>query len=101
MRLHYESNTPFLSATFVQKDIDVSHWGNVAVEVAYDHLINNGPKFTGPFSRWVFMVSADRIPSAIPTFAEHLPDGAHDIYYRDIIGNISTSALDRVSAKVG
>jgi oligosaccharyltransferase complex subunit alpha (ribophorin I) len=43
MKLHFENNKPFLTATSVSKDIEVSHWGNVAVDELYE-LRHDGAK---------------------------------------------------------
>ncbi|OON18774.1 ribophorin I [Opisthorchis viverrini] len=57
---------------------------------AFTH--NTGAKLKGPFSRLDFdMGVGQRV--AISSFKTALPAAARDIYYRDDIGNISTSAV--------
>ncbi len=36
MRLHYEQNTPFAEIVSLEREIEVSHWGNVYVEEVYE-----------------------------------------------------------------
>ena len=35
LRVHYENNSPFLQATRLVREFEVSHWGNVYVEERY------------------------------------------------------------------
>ena len=51
VRVHYENNAPFLVAERVEREIEVSHWGNVAVTDKI-WLKHNGASLTGPFSRF-------------------------------------------------
>ncbi|KAG8228540.1 hypothetical protein J437_LFUL008997 [Ladona fulva] len=64
MDIHYENNSPFLVITRLERVIEVSHWGNIAVEETL------------------------------------LPASASDVYYRDQIGNISTSHMRILSDSV-
>ncbi|CAH8533156.1 unnamed protein product [Heterobilharzia americana] len=71
--------------------IEVSHWGNIAVEETLE-IVNMGAKLRGPFSRLDYdygvgqQLSVDSLKTALPA-------SARDIYYRDEIGNISTSTV--------
>jgi oligosaccharyltransferase complex subunit alpha (ribophorin I) len=53
MRIHYENNTPFLAVTKIERVIEVSHWGNIAVE-EYIEMEHVGARLRGPFSRYDF-----------------------------------------------
>lgn len=90
MRVHFENNTPFLSVLGMKRTIEVSHWGNVAVEETY-HMKHVGAELQGAFSRYDYQRTA--APSSIKSFKAVLPAAASDVYYRDEIGNISTSNL--------
>jgi oligosaccharyltransferase complex subunit alpha (ribophorin I) len=89
LNLHYENNSPF--ATFVTglKEIEISHWGNIAVEESY-YLKHTGAKLKGSFSRYDYQRSNQGV-SSFRQINALLPASATDIYYRDRIGNISTS----------
>ncbi|XP_013378880.1 dolichyl-diphosphooligosaccharide--protein glycosyltransferase subunit 1 [Lingula anatina] len=89
--IHYENNTPFLTVTHLTRTIEVSHWGNIAVEETFD-MYHTGAKLKGPFSRYDYQRHQDGA-SSIKSFKTVLPANAKDIYYRDEIGNISTSNL--------
>ena len=44
------NNNPQVKFTSVEKVIEVSHWGNVAVTESYQ-IVNTGPTLKGEFSR--------------------------------------------------
>ncbi|PIO62950.1 ribophorin I [Teladorsagia circumcincta] len=69
IKIHYENNSPFVVATSIERTIEISHWGNIAVE-EFIELVHKGAE--------------------LKTI---LPASAKDIYYRDEIGNISTSSV--------
>jgi len=91
LALHYENNTPFLAVTKMIRTIEVSHWGNIAVEETYD-MRHTGAKLKGPFSRYDYQRQPSPL-SSVKSFKTVLPASAADVYYRDEIGNISTSNM--------
>ncbi|CAD6194861.1 unnamed protein product [Caenorhabditis auriculariae] len=98
IKVHYENYSPFVVATLVERTIEVSHWGNIAVE-EYIELVHKGAEMKGTFSRLDFQQDRrGRRQPALQQFTTVLPATARDIYYRDEIGNISTSAV-RVRAE--
>jgi len=90
MKIHYENNSPFLTVDEMMRWIEVSHWGNVAIEETYQ-MTHTGADLKGHFSRYDYQ----RTPThaAIKSFKTILPASARDVYYRDVIGNISTSNM--------
>lgn len=90
MKIHYENNSPFVVVNEMKRWIEVSHWGNIAVEETY-HMTHEGAKLKNHFSRYDFQ----RTPThaAVKSFKTVLPASARDVYYRDEIGNISTSNM--------
>lgn len=92
VEIHYENNSPFLIATYLQRHIEISHWGNIAVEeeITLEHV---GAKLKGPFSRYDYQREPESGLSSVKSFKTILPGTATNIYYRDEIGNISTSHL--------
>lgn len=91
LKVHEENNTPFLTVTDLLRVIEVSHWGNIAVEEHVD-VRHTGATLKGPFSRFDLQRSQDGV-SSIKSFKTVLPASARDVYYRDEIGNISTSHM--------
>nr|KAG5702235.1 hypothetical protein BaRGS_030590 [Batillaria attramentaria] len=75
----------------MERIIEVSHWGNIAIEEHVD-LRHSGATLKGPFSRFDYQRSQDGV-SSIKSFKTILPASARDVYYRDEIGNISTSHM--------
>lgn len=92
MSVHYENNNPFLKITRIERTIEVSHWGNIAIEETID-LEHTGAILKGPFSRYDFQREMQNGLSAVKSFKTALPASATDAYYRDEIGNISTSHM--------
>jgi len=91
MYIHFENNNPFYTITKLVRELEISHWGNLAVEETVD-LQHDGAHLKGSFSRFDYMRNprANGI-SAIRMFKIRPLKGASDVYYRDDIGNISTS----------
>lgn len=44
--IHYENNSPFLSVVSLERVIEVSHWGNIAVEEKV-HIKHVGARLKG------------------------------------------------------
>ncbi|XP_012478180.1 dolichyl-diphosphooligosaccharide--protein glycosyltransferase subunit 1A [Gossypium raimondii] len=97
--VHFESNLPFAVAHELVREIEISHWGNVQVTEHYK-LIHGGAQSKGEFSRLDFQARPNvRGASAFRYLVANLPPRAHSVYYRDEIGNISTSHLRGDSKK--
>lgn len=43
MRIHFENNSPFVVVNEMTRWVEVSHWGNIAVEETY-HMTHEGAK---------------------------------------------------------
>lgn len=90
---HFEFNGQMFVFTNMLREYEISHWGNCAVEDHYD-LVHTGAKLLGGFSRGVY--TRTRFDAGGPSFRSlkaNLPPRASNIYYRDVIGNISTSQV--------
>jgi len=92
VQVHSVNNSPFVTFTSLSKDIEVSHWGNVAVQ---DNVLlsHTGAKLRGEFTRFDYerTRNGEQAPASFRTLVAELPRTATDIYYRDCIGNVSTS----------
>ncbi|TMS38041.1 hypothetical protein L596_004854 [Steinernema carpocapsae] len=98
--IHYENNAPFVVAASLVRTIEISHWGNIAVEDNIE-LVHKGAVLAGPFSRLDYQL--DRRGTKQPVVRGYktlLPTNARDIYYRDLIGNISTSNVRQLTNSV-
>lgn len=98
LTVHYENNSPFLAVTAMTRVIEVSHWGNIAVEETYD-IRHTGAKLKGSFSRYDYQRQQNMYGS-VKSFKTVLPASAADVYYRDEIGNISTSNMKEMDDAV-
>uniref|UniRef100_A0A023FPR2 Dolichyl-diphosphooligosaccharide--protein glycosyltransferase subunit 1 n=1 Tax=Amblyomma cajennense TaxID=34607 RepID=A0A023FPR2_AMBCJ len=91
LTVHYENNNPFLTVTNLNRAIEVSHWGVISVEEVID-LRHTGATLKGSFSRYEYQRDQNGV-SSVKSFKTILPASAMDVYYRDEIGNISTSHM--------
>ncbi|KAK4435997.1 Dolichyl-diphosphooligosaccharide--protein glycosyltransferase subunitB [Sesamum alatum] len=96
--IHFENNNPFAVVEELEREIEVSHWGSVQVTEHYK-LAHAGAKHKGVFSRVEYQSrpGGSGVSSFKHLLAE-LPPRVHSVYYRDDIGNISSSRL-RTSSK--
>ncbi|XP_022946775.1 dolichyl-diphosphooligosaccharide--protein glycosyltransferase subunit 1A-like [Cucurbita moschata] len=93
IRFHFENNQPFPVAQELVREIEVSHWGSVQITEHYN-LVNGGAQNKGGFSRFDYQTRPfARGASAFSKLVAKLPPRTHSVYYRDEIGNISTSHL--------
>lgn len=99
MVIHCENNTPFLTVRNLQRQIEVSHWGNIAIEETID-LEHTGAVLKGSFSRYEYQRETGSGAASVKSFKTILPASATDAYYRDDIGNISTSNMRVMSDAV-
>ena len=89
--IHGENNSPMLVVSRLERVIEVSMWGNIAVEETID-VVHKGAALKGSFSRYEFQRENSGV-SSVKNFKTLLPASAKDVYYRDDIGNISTSHM--------
>eukprot|EP00899_Mesostigma_viride_P011028 jgi/Mesvir1/19927/Mv13195-RA.1 len=93
LRIHFENNRPFIYIDKLVREIEVSHWGNVYVEETYK-MRHGGAKHKGTFSRLDYQRNpAANGAASFNGLRATLPGTVHSVYYRDGIGNISTSGL--------
>ncbi len=92
------NNKPQVYFTNVERIIEVSHWGNIAITEFYN-LKNFGPSLKGEFSRISFGSQGYQDPvsakNAFRGIEAQLSYDAWGLYYRDEVGNISTSKAYR------
>ncbi|KAG2389090.1 hypothetical protein C9374_014490 [Naegleria lovaniensis] len=93
MRVHYTNDRPFFIVESVDRTVEISHWGNLAIEEHYE-IKHGGAKLIGPFSRYEYAKNPPQTsPSSFRKITATLPLTATDIYFRDRIGNISSSDI--------
>lgn len=83
--IHYENNSPFMAITNLDRLIEVSHWGNIAVEETIQ-ILHTGAVLKGPFSRYDYQRSPNSGQSSVKSYKSLLPAASTDVYYRDEIG---------------
>lgn len=65
--LHYENSAPFLVIKNLERVIEVSHWGNIAVEETVE-LLHTGAKLKGSFSRYDYQRESGSGQPSIKSF---------------------------------
>ncbi|KZV35340.1 dolichyl-diphosphooligosaccharide--protein glycosyltransferase subunit 1B [Dorcoceras hygrometricum] len=97
--IHFENNHPFAVVEELEREIEISHWGSIQVTEHYS-LAHAGARHKGVFSRVEYQSrpTASGVSSFKHLVAE-LPPRVHSVYYRDEIGNISSSRLRTNSKK--
>ena len=71
MTVHFENNNPFLVVSKLERAVELSMWGNIAVEETID-IKHNGAKLKGPFSRYEFQRENSGV-SSVKSFKTVLP----------------------------
>lgn len=101
LRLHYKNNAPFITFRSLVKEVKISHYGTIEVEEHY-RLFHSGAKLTGGYSRLDYEHGLRRgdVGASFHSMQATLPPSASNIYYRDDIGNVSTSVVRHRTGKV-
>ncbi|XP_035773213.1 dolichyl-diphosphooligosaccharide--protein glycosyltransferase subunit 1-like [Anopheles albimanus] len=92
LAIHFENFSPFLTISRLYRTIEVSHWGNIAVEETVD-ILHSGATLKGAFSRYDYQKDTRSNQPSVKSYKTLLPASASGVYYRDTNGNISTSSL--------
>ncbi|CAL1374267.1 unnamed protein product [Linum trigynum] len=97
--VHFENNNPFAVVEELVREVEISHWGNLQITEHYT-LAHGGAKLKGVFSRVDYQSrpGASGV-SSFKNLLARLPPRVHSVYYRDEIGNISSSRLRTDSRK--
>jgi len=90
MSVHYENNAPFLTITNLERVIEVSHWGNIAVEETID-LKHCGATLKGPFSRYDYQREAQSGVSSVKSFKVFVTSRRFHLIY--IVNKINIGSL--------
>lgn len=97
--IHFENNNPFAVVEDLVREIEISHWGNLQVTEHYK-LAHAGARHKGVFSRVEYQSRQSFSgASSFKRLLAVLPPRVHSVYYRDEIGNVSSSHLRTDSRK--
>lgn len=91
--IHFDMNTPMPVATSVEREVTISHWGQIFIRDIVK-LKNKGAALKGEFSR------LGGASNAINRFTSFLPAAATDIYYRDGVGSIYSFVVTHTETAV-
>ncbi|KAG5607878.1 hypothetical protein H5410_029370 [Solanum commersonii] len=90
--VHFENNKAFAVVEELVREIEISHWGSIQVTEHYK-LVHAGARHKGAFSRVEYQSRPNNGVSSFKNLLAELPPRVHSVYYRDNIGNISSSRL--------
>ncbi|CAH2045850.1 unnamed protein product [Thlaspi arvense] len=91
--VHFENNSPFAVVEELVREIEISHWGSLQITENYV-LTHGGARHKGVFSRVDYQSRRSMSgSSSFNALLAVLPPRVNSVYYRDDIGNISTSHL--------
>ncbi|XP_059317451.1 dolichyl-diphosphooligosaccharide--protein glycosyltransferase subunit 1B [Lycium ferocissimum] len=91
--VHFENNNAFAVVKELVREIEISHWGSIQVTEHYE-LVHAGARHKGVFSRVEYQSRPSHSgASSFKHLLAELPPRVHSVYYRDNIGNISSSRL--------
>jgi oligosaccharyltransferase complex subunit alpha (ribophorin I) len=93
--LVYTHNTALTKITSLERNVWVSHWANSLQFDEFYKLTNAAASLKHGFSRADFMKrkQALRITHALTALEIGLTEDARDVYYTDLVGNVSTSRV--------
>ncbi|KAJ8759132.1 hypothetical protein K2173_004139 [Erythroxylum novogranatense] len=97
--IHFENNHPFAVVEELIREVEISHWGSLQITESYK-LFHAGARHKGVFSRVEYQSRPS--VSGVSSFKHllaRLPPRVHSVYYRDEIGNVSSSHLRTDSRK--
>lgn len=97
LKVHYENNSPFLTITSMTRVIEVSHWGNIAVEETVD-LKHTGAVLKGPFSRYDYQRQPDSGISSVKSFKVNM---LHNFSFLCFYCGLPISYIPRGEKKYG
>ena len=92
--IHYLNNKPLMVFNYAIKTFQISHWGNIAVTEEYQ-IENIGAKLIGEFGRIDYDGGINGGKNALLKMDAKLPLRSWGLWYRDEIGNVSTSNARR------
>lgn len=101
IKIRYVTNEPIASFTEYNRTVELSTYAsNINVHDSLV-LVNSGPTLKGQFARIDHQKAMMmRKPStALNALSMALPPAAHDAYYYDTVGNVSTSRFTRGSGR--
>ncbi|ODQ60800.1 hypothetical protein WICANDRAFT_83126 [Wickerhamomyces anomalus NRRL Y-366-8] len=103
LNLLYRHNLPLTKVTSLQRGVWVSHWANSLQFEEFYKLTNKAAQLKNGFSRSDYMMNRQMLKqsSSLAAIELKLPEESKDVYYTDLVGNVSTSRVfsDRLYIK--
>ncbi len=101
LRIHFELAVPLIRFPYVERQIELSHLGTISIVEKYE-LKNDAAALEGEFNRIKYnsLTGYKQAGHIFRKLYTQLPRKAFNLYYRDVIGNVSTSTATRESTYV-
>ncbi|KAL9559332.1 hypothetical protein PS6_000799 [Mucor atramentarius] len=96
-QFHYEYKSPIITITDLKRHVQISHWGGkLSVEENYA-IRHDGAGLDKEFSRLQYQMASHVLDqtNTLTQLVFELPASAQDAYFRDEVGNVSTSHFRR------
>ncbi|KAK2964356.1 putative Dolichyl-diphosphooligosaccharide--protein glycosyltransferase subunit 1 [Blattamonas nauphoetae] len=90
--IRYANPSPLLTISRYTRDVTISHGTDCHVEETYG-VKNAGSKLIGEFNKFKTMVTPPSDSNIVRKYNLNIPKSSTNLYYRDEIGNISTSTV--------
>ncbi|KAJ1908961.1 dolichyl-diphosphooligosaccharide--protein glycosyltransferase subunit 1 [Tieghemiomyces parasiticus] len=102
LRVHYPCDLIPLVIPTAERHVEISHWAGHASVDEHAVVKHNGAVLKGHFQQVLQLIPNTPVGIVINNFALELPVTAHSVYFKDEVGNVSTTHLryDRPRAAV-
>jgi oligosaccharyltransferase complex subunit alpha (ribophorin I) len=93
LQVHFENSKAALTVPTLTREFQISHWlGEISVQEDF-FLRNDGARLKGQFSRLQHQQTVNYHASVpiVKQLSFKFPPGAHSAYFKDDVGNVSTS----------
>ncbi|KAI0563039.1 dolichyl-diphosphooligosaccharide--protein glycosyltransferase subunit 1 [Gracilaria domingensis] len=90
--VRFKNDRGFLMADVMEKSFYINHWGSISVREEY-RLKNAAADHRGEWSRVDHSGFRSKYATALGDVWANLPADAHDVDYKDLVGNVTSSRL--------
>ncbi|KAJ1960565.1 dolichyl-diphosphooligosaccharide--protein glycosyltransferase subunit 1 [Dispira parvispora] len=93
LRVHYYQETPILTLPSVHRQVRLSHWGGFLTVDDHAVVKHTGAELKGNYQETLRLSAETETGFIINNFHMEIPRLAYDVYFRDEVGNLSTTTL--------
>ncbi|KAJ1649500.1 dolichyl-diphosphooligosaccharide--protein glycosyltransferase subunit 1 [Dispira simplex] len=93
LRVHYYQETPMLTLPSVLRQVRLSHWGGFLTVDDHAVVKHAGAELKGHYQETLRLAAETDTGFIINNFQMEIPRSAYNIYFRDEVGNLSTTTI--------